>query len=73
VSAGFDAHEADPLAALEVTTEGYRELAGLIGGWATTHTNGRTVWALEGGYDLTALSESVLACLRELAAGDHRQ
>jgi acetoin utilization deacetylase AcuC-like enzyme len=73
VSAGFDAHRADPLAGLEVTTEGYRELAGLICSWASNQSEGRTVWALEGGYDLPALSQSVLACLAELAASGHRQ
>ena len=73
VSAGFDAHQADPLAGLEVTTDGYRELARLIRAWAATHTHGRTVWALEGGYDLKALSQSVLACLEELAESGHAQ
>jgi len=63
VSAGFDAHRDDPLAGLEVTTEGYRVLAGLIKGWATEHSQGRTVWALEGGYNLEALADSVIACL----------
>ena len=66
VSAGFDAHHADPLAGLEVTTNGYRELARLINGWAAAHTQGRTVWALEGGYDLNALGDSVIACLEVL-------
>jgi acetoin utilization deacetylase AcuC-like enzyme len=66
VSAGFDAHEDDPLAGLEVTTEGYRELAQLIKGWATEHCRGRTVWALEGGYNLRALGDSVVACLEVL-------
>jgi acetoin utilization deacetylase AcuC-like enzyme len=76
VSAGFDAHRDDPLAGLEVTTEGYRVLAQLIKGWATEHTGGRTVWALEGGYNLRALGESVVACLEVLLDGatdsDHR-
>jgi acetoin utilization deacetylase AcuC-like enzyme len=67
VSAGFDAHRDDPLAGLEVTTDGYRELAGLIKGWAIAHSGGRSVWALEGGYNLTALAESVIACLEVLA------
>ena len=66
VSAGFDAHTEDPLAGLEVTSEGYRELATLITGWAVEHTGGRTVWALEGGYNLRALGESVVACLEVL-------
>ena len=67
VSAGFDAHRDDPLAGLEVTTDGYRELARLINGWAMAYCRGRSVWALEGGYDLRALGESVIACLEVLA------
>jgi acetoin utilization deacetylase AcuC-like enzyme len=63
VSAGFDAHEDDPLAGLEVTTEGYRELARMIKGWSIAHSGGRSIWALEGGYNLQALSDSVVACL----------
>ena len=55
VSAGFDAHQDDPLANLEVTTEGYGELAALITGWAGRHTHGRSIWVLEGGYELPAL------------------
>jgi len=66
VSAGFDAHEDDPLGGLEVTTEGYRELAQLIKRWATEHCRGRTVWALEGGYNLRGLGDSVVACLEVL-------
>ena len=63
VSAGFDAHRDDPLAGLEVTTDAYRELAGMIKSWAIEWCRGRTVWALEGGYNLRALGESVVACL----------
>ncbi|HEY8738514.1 MAG TPA: histone deacetylase [Candidatus Dormibacteraeota bacterium] len=70
VSAGFDAHQDDPLAGLEVTTDGYGELAALIRGWAARHTTGRSVWMLEGGYDLPALGSSVVACLRALSAPD---
>jgi acetoin utilization deacetylase AcuC-like enzyme len=73
VSAGFDAHERDPLAGLEVTTRGYRRLAELIKEWSERFCQGRSIWALEGGYDLEALSESVLACLEVLSVTDHRQ
>ncbi len=69
VSAGFDAHKDDPLAGLEVTTDGYRELAALIKGWAIAHCGGRTVWALEGGYNLRALGDCVVACLEVLLDG----
>jgi acetoin utilization deacetylase AcuC-like enzyme len=76
VSAGFDAHEDDPLAGLEVTTDGYRTLATLIKSWADEHTGGRTVWALEGGYNLRALGDSVVACLEvllhDVTHGDQR-
>ena len=76
VSAGFDAHEDDPLAGLEVTTDGYRTLATLIKAWADEHTGGRTVWALEGGYNLSALGDSVVACLEvllhDVTHGDQR-
>jgi acetoin utilization deacetylase AcuC-like enzyme len=66
VSAGFDAHQDDPLAGLEVSTDGYRELAGMIKGWSIAHSGGRSVWALEGGYNLQALGDSVVACLEVL-------
>ena len=66
VSAGFDAHEDDPLAGLAVTTEGYRELARMITAWSFAHTGARSVWALEGGYNLQALGDSVVACLEVL-------
>lgn len=66
VSAGFDAHAGDPLAGLEVTTDDYRELARMIKAWSIAHTGGRSVWALEGGYNLQALGDSVVACLEVL-------
>ena len=66
VSAGFDAHEDDPLAGLEVSTDGFRELAGMIQAWSIAHSGGRSVWALEGGYNLQALGDSVVACLEIL-------
>jgi acetoin utilization deacetylase AcuC-like enzyme len=66
VSAGFDAHEDDPLAGLEVSTDGYRELARMIKAWSIAYSGGRTVWALEGGYNLQALGDSLVACLEVL-------
>lgn len=67
VSAGFDAHQDDPLAGLELSTDAYRQIAELITDWASRFAKGRTVWALEGGYDLDALGQSAVACLRVLA------
>jgi len=67
VSAGFDAHRDDPLGGLAVTTDGYRALAGLIKGWAIEYSQGRSVWVLEGGYDLRAIGDSMVACIDILA------
>jgi acetoin utilization deacetylase AcuC-like enzyme len=66
VSAGFDAHRADPLAQLEVTTSAYAEAAHIVREVAERHGRGRIVSVLEGGYDLDALGASVVAHLRAL-------
>jgi acetoin utilization deacetylase AcuC-like enzyme len=59
VSAGFDAHAADPLAGLEVETEDFIWLTEEFLAIAADHAKGRVVSVLEGGYDLGALAESV--------------
>ncbi len=59
VSAGFDAHKDDPLGDLAYTKEGYFQLAKILIGIADKHAKGRIVFVLEGGYNLTGLSESV--------------
>ena len=61
ISAGFDAHEADPLAGLEWQTEDYAWLTQRICDLAESHCAGRVVSCLEGGYDLPALTASVRA------------
>ena len=66
VSAGFDAHFADPLAQLRVSTAGYYEIATLLRELADELCEGRIVFALEGGYDHTALGWSVQACFDAL-------
>lgn len=66
VSAGFDAHKADPLAQMELETEDFawagRELYAL----ALQHCKGKLVSTLEGGYDLPALAGSAVAFLGAL-------
>ncbi len=64
ISAGFDAHEADPLAQLEWVPEDYAWLTREIRRLARKHCEGRLVSALEGGYDLEALGQ----CAREHVA-----
>jgi acetoin utilization deacetylase AcuC-like enzyme len=66
VSAGYDGHRADPLANLRLDTSTYAEVARRLAGIAAESAEGRTVWVLEGGYDLDALSASVAATLRTL-------
>ena len=64
VSAGFDAHIRDPLANLALQTDDYAALAERLCDAADRHAHGRLLAALEGGYDLTGLSESVAAFIR---------
>lgn len=63
VSAGFDAHIADPLAGLNVSTAGFVTLVELLLQLAAEVCGGNIVFALEGGYDPGALAE----CLQETA------
>jgi acetoin utilization deacetylase AcuC-like enzyme len=66
VSAGFDAHKADPLAQLRVETADFAWLTGRLLDVARTHCKGRLVSLLEGGYDLDALAASAAAHVRVL-------
>jgi acetoin utilization deacetylase AcuC-like enzyme len=66
VSAGFDAHFADPLAQMLVSTRGYYEIASLVRGLAGELCEDRMVYSLEGGYDHAALAWSAGACTEAL-------
>lgn len=66
ISAGFDAHAADPLAGLNWSTEDFAWLTERILDTAETHCEGRVVSTLEGGYDLDALGNSVAAHVKKL-------
>ncbi len=63
VSAGFDAHIDDPLAGMAVTTEGFGKMASIVCSIADRCCEGRLAITLEGGYDLYALSHSVVGVL----------
>ena len=67
ISAGFDAHVADPLANLNLTEDDFAWITREIVATADEYANGRIVSVLEGGYDLAALSTSVEAHLSALA------
>ena len=66
VSAGFDAHEGDPLASMSVTTTGYAQIARRMRQYATKYCEGRLVTVLEGGYNPGALADSVEQVIRVL-------
>jgi acetoin utilization deacetylase AcuC-like enzyme len=62
VSAGFDAADGDLLGGMRVSPAGYAAMTERLGRLA----GGRIVLALEGGYNLDAISRSAAACLRVL-------
>ena len=62
ISAGFDAHERDPLASMRMSSEGFGAIVAGVAGVARRH--GSLALVTEGGYDLTALEESLEASLR---------
>ena len=66
VSAGYDAHWRDPLANLQLSAQGYGQIVQSLRGIALRHCGGRMALVLEGGYDLPALSASVIASLHAL-------
>lgn len=59
LSAGFDAHQDDPLAGLNWTTEDFQWITERLCDVAKATCGGRVVSCLEGGYDLDALAASV--------------
>ena len=66
VSAGFDAHESDPLATLRLVEDDYAWVSERLCGIADEVCGGRLVATLEGGYDLDALAASVSVHVRAL-------
>jgi acetoin utilization deacetylase AcuC-like enzyme len=66
ISAGFDAHVADPLAQLRLTEADFAWITEELCALAARHAQGRVVSVLEGGYDLDALGSSVAAHVRAL-------
>ena len=62
ISAGFDAHEQDPLGQLRLTTAGFGRLTRMLLDVADEVCDGRAVIVTEGGYDLQAIED----CLGEV-------
>jgi acetoin utilization deacetylase AcuC-like enzyme len=69
VSSGYDAHYADGLAGEDVSVDGYGALVSIILALAAELCDGRAVFALEGGYHMTALPWSIRRTI-ELLHGD---
>ena len=59
LSAGFDAHQADPLANINLKSDDFYEVTARLVALAETTAQGRVISLLEGGYDLQALQDSV--------------
>jgi acetoin utilization deacetylase AcuC-like enzyme len=65
VSAGYDAHQMDPLASMRMSSDGYGVIVAAVASVAVSH--GALALATEGGYDLNALE----ACLEASIAAIH--
>jgi acetoin utilization deacetylase AcuC-like enzyme len=68
VSAGFDAHERDPLATMRLTSGCFGAMVTSLRRVAEETCEGRMVLVTEGGYDLPALGASLDATVQALAA-----
>ena len=66
ISAGFDAHKRDPLANINLESIDFFTITKKIVEIANVHSKGRVISFLEGGYDLQALSESIIEHLKAL-------
>jgi len=67
ISAGFDAHLADPLGQLQLEDGDFISMTTVVREWADEACEGRIVSVLEGGYDLATLGQTVAAHVGELA------
>lgn len=68
ISAGFDAHHADPVGSLGLETEDFEVLTRMVCDVAAVHASGRVVSLLEGGYNAKYLAEGVRLHLETLLA-----
>ncbi|HKO98213.1 MAG TPA: histone deacetylase [Pyrinomonadaceae bacterium] len=66
ISAGFDAHNHDPLGQLLLEDDDFISMTRTVKQWAATTCEGRIVSCLEGGYNLQTLGETVRAHVNEL-------
>jgi acetoin utilization deacetylase AcuC-like enzyme len=69
ISAGFDAHERDPLGGMRLTTPAFAAMTSELRAIADECCRGRIVAAVEGGYDLHALAASLDGAIDSLSGG----
>ena len=70
ISAGFDAHESDPLGQLRLEDEDFILMTQAAKQWAASACAGRLISCLEGGYNLNTLGQTVRSHVRELEKGE---
>ena len=68
ISAGFDAHAADPLGGMALSAGGFGALTDAATAIAHEHAADRCISYLEGGYDLDGLADSVVVHVERLQA-----
>ncbi len=66
VSCGFDAHETDPLASMDLGASGFLAMTRIVRALAEDHCGGRVALVLEGGYAPRGLEEGTAAVLSAL-------
>ena len=69
ISAGFDAHEEDPIGGMRMSADGFASLTGRLCAVADGCAAGRVVLVTEGGYHLRALAASLAASLSAMEGG----
>jgi acetoin utilization deacetylase AcuC-like enzyme len=69
ISAGFDAHAADDMSHLRLSTADYGWVTGIACAVAERHAQGRIVSTLEGGYELRSLAASAATHIEKLMLG----
>lgn len=70
ISAGFDAHDSDPLGQLKLEDEDFVLMTRAVKQWAREVCQGRIVSSMEGGYNLETLGETVRAHVRALCSDE---
>ena len=73
ISAGMDTHAKDPIGQMNMSGNGYSRLASVVLEIAGRCCGGATVFVLEGGYNLQALAEGVLAVINTMVNWDLKE